>query len=185
MHSAGSFHPEWGYLAPTPSFGRTVRIAMAAAAIGTTAGLVVVVSLLRPARSHVYNTSVSAHALVSSAAIAGAAAEALAKTTTAPIGTAGPTLEPLSLDAARSIKIAPAADVSTMRPTAVADAKPDLLSARRGPVRTHRSRIVTNANRHPRHEHGFTPSFELPHNSMFAEFRQPCCAWSTQRNPPW
>ena len=50
MRSAGNFHPEWGYLAPAPSFMRTVRIAVVATAIGATAGAGVVVSLVeRPA----------------------------------------------------------------------------------------------------------------------------------------
>lgn len=50
MRSAGNFHPEWGYLAPAPSFIRTVRIVLVAAAVGATAGAGVVLSLLdRPA----------------------------------------------------------------------------------------------------------------------------------------
>lgn len=50
MRHAGNFNPEWGYLAPTPSFARTVRIAIVAAAIGATGGAAVVFSLVdRPA----------------------------------------------------------------------------------------------------------------------------------------
>jgi hypothetical protein len=50
MRPAGNFHPEWGYLAPAPSFVRTVRIVMVAAAIGAIAGAAVVFSLVdRPA----------------------------------------------------------------------------------------------------------------------------------------
>jgi hypothetical protein len=46
MHSAGNFSPEWGYLAPAPSFGRTARIVLVATAIGATAGAAVVLSLV-------------------------------------------------------------------------------------------------------------------------------------------
>lgn len=75
MRSAGNFHPEWGYLAPTPSFVRTLRIALVATAIGATAGAGVVVSLL-PHRASGAGTdsSIAAHALVISAPAANAAA---------------------------------------------------------------------------------------------------------------
>jgi hypothetical protein len=46
MRSAGNFSPEWGYLAPAPSFARTARIVLAAIAIGATAGAGVVLSLI-------------------------------------------------------------------------------------------------------------------------------------------
>jgi hypothetical protein len=45
MRSGGNFHPEWGYLAPAPSFMRTARIVAVATAIGATAGAAVVLSL--------------------------------------------------------------------------------------------------------------------------------------------
>jgi len=45
MRFVGNFNPEWGYLAPAPSFIRTVRIAVVAAAVGATAGAAVVFSL--------------------------------------------------------------------------------------------------------------------------------------------
>src|SRR6516162_307206 len=38
MRSARNFSPEWGYLAPTPSFARTTRLVLVATAIGATAG---------------------------------------------------------------------------------------------------------------------------------------------------
>lgn len=68
MRSAGNFHPEWGYLAPQPSFVRTLRIALVATAIGATAGAGVVVSLL-PHRASGSGTdsSIAAHALLTSA----------------------------------------------------------------------------------------------------------------------
>jgi hypothetical protein len=63
MRSAGNFHPEWGYLAPAPSFMRTIRIALVATAIGAVAGAAVVVSLVeRPGSSH--DNAIAAHALL-------------------------------------------------------------------------------------------------------------------------
>jgi hypothetical protein len=46
MRSAGNFSPEWGYLAPAPSFARTARVVLVATAIGATAGAGVVLSLI-------------------------------------------------------------------------------------------------------------------------------------------
>jgi hypothetical protein len=43
---AGNFSPEWGYLAPAPSFIRTARMVIVAAAVGATAGAGVVFSLV-------------------------------------------------------------------------------------------------------------------------------------------
>jgi hypothetical protein len=65
MRSAGNFSPEWGYLAPAPSFARTARIVLVATAIGATAGAGVVLTLVdrspEPQR-----TSVAARAIVTS-----------------------------------------------------------------------------------------------------------------------
>lgn len=69
MRSAGNFHPEWGYLAPAPSFMRTARIALVATAIGATAGAVVVVSLVVRPGANDENSSIAAHALVTAAPI--------------------------------------------------------------------------------------------------------------------
>ena len=38
MRYNASFHPEWGYLAPAPSFIRTVRIVSIATAVGAAVG---------------------------------------------------------------------------------------------------------------------------------------------------
>ena len=46
MRFAGNFNPEWGYLAPAPSFMRMVRIVVVAATVGATAGAAVVFSLV-------------------------------------------------------------------------------------------------------------------------------------------
>jgi hypothetical protein len=69
MRSAGNFHPEWGYLAPAPSFMRTARIALVATAIGATAGAVVVVSLVARPGAETDTTSIAAHALVTTAPV--------------------------------------------------------------------------------------------------------------------
>jgi hypothetical protein len=60
MRYAGNFHPEWGYLAPAPSFVRTARVILVAAAIGATAGAGVVFSLVGRADTE---TSVAARTL--------------------------------------------------------------------------------------------------------------------------
>ena len=41
-----NWHPEWGFLAPAPSFIRAVRIVLVAAAVGATIGASVVLSLV-------------------------------------------------------------------------------------------------------------------------------------------
>jgi hypothetical protein len=66
MRSAGNFHPEWGYLAPAPSFMRTARIVLVAMAIGATAGAAVIISLVQRPAADSANTSIAAHALVTS-----------------------------------------------------------------------------------------------------------------------
>jgi hypothetical protein len=67
MRSAGNFSPEWGYLAPAPSFMRTARVVLVATAVGATAGAGVVLSLAdRPAADST-KTMIAAHAIVTSA----------------------------------------------------------------------------------------------------------------------
>jgi hypothetical protein len=46
MSNLGNFNPEWGYLAPKPGFIRSARMALAAGAIGTVAGMAVAVALI-------------------------------------------------------------------------------------------------------------------------------------------
>ena len=78
MRRAANFNPEWGYLAPAPSFMRSARLVMVAAAIGATAGAAVVFSLLdRPvaeevvaARTLVQTPVVAASATVSAPVVA-------------------------------------------------------------------------------------------------------------------
>ncbi len=66
MRSAGNFSPEWGYLAPAPSFMRTARVVLVATAIGATAGAGVMLSLMDHPASNASKTSVAAHAIVTS-----------------------------------------------------------------------------------------------------------------------
>ncbi len=42
MRFADNFNPEWGYLAPAPSFMHMARVAIVAAAVGATSGAAVV-----------------------------------------------------------------------------------------------------------------------------------------------
>ena len=72
MRSAGNFHPQWGYLAPAPSFLRGVRTVLVATAVGATAGAAVVVSLLERPGADAEN-SIAAHALVTSVPVVAAA----------------------------------------------------------------------------------------------------------------
>jgi translation initiation factor IF-3 len=74
MRGAANFNPEWGYLAPAPSFMRTVRIVVVAAAVGASAGAAVVFSLVdRPAAEE----SVAARTLAVEPAAAPLAAPAV------------------------------------------------------------------------------------------------------------
>ena len=74
MRGAANFNPEWGYLAPAPSFMRTVRIVVVAAAVGASAGAAVVFSLVdRPAAEE----SVAARTLAVEPAAAPLAAQAV------------------------------------------------------------------------------------------------------------
>jgi hypothetical protein len=66
MRSAGNFNPEWGYLAPAPSFMRTARVVVVATAVGATAGAAVVLSLIEHPTVETNNTAIAAHAIVTS-----------------------------------------------------------------------------------------------------------------------
>ena len=44
MRNTANFHPEWGYLAPAPSFIRTARVVLVATVVGATVGAGVVLS---------------------------------------------------------------------------------------------------------------------------------------------
>jgi len=91
MRSAGNFSPEWGYLAPAPSFARTARVILVATAIGATAGAGVVLSLVDRS-SEPEKTPVAAHVIVTSvrAAAVPSVAPAAPATVTAPAKLASP-----------------------------------------------------------------------------------------------
>jgi len=129
MRSAGNFHPEWGYLAPAPSFMRTARIALVATAIGATAGAVVVVSLLDRPGSADDNTSIAAHALVTGAPLIvspAATASPLAKSPAAKSAAAEPAavITPAPLTPPAAVAAAPT-PASANRPEAAALAPPN------------------------------------------------------------
>jgi hypothetical protein len=94
MRSAGNFHPQWGYLAPAPSFLRGARVVLVATAVGATAGAAVVVSLLERPGADADN-SIAAHALVTSTPISAAAS---------PVATSAATTTPASIAAAPASK---------------------------------------------------------------------------------
>jgi hypothetical protein len=64
MRSTGNFSPEWGYLGPTPSILRTVRVVLVATAIGATAGAGVVLSLVDHSAGDGDKVAVAARAIV-------------------------------------------------------------------------------------------------------------------------
>jgi hypothetical protein len=68
MRSVRHLHPEWGYLAPAPSFMHTIRIALVSAMVGVAAGIIVVLSLVEPPRSNDDYAPIAARALVALAA---------------------------------------------------------------------------------------------------------------------
>jgi hypothetical protein len=125
MRSAGNFHPEWGYLAPAPSFMRTARVALVATAIGGTAGAVVVVSLVAHPGADADNTSIAAHALVTSppvvvtSPVTAAPSGAKAAATAAPAPVAARTQPAVQLSAQ-----APAKDASASKLNAAAPPSP-------------------------------------------------------------
>jgi hypothetical protein len=117
MRSAGNFNPEWGYLAPAPSFMRTARVVLVATAIGATAGAAVVISLIdRPAAQDDKTASIAAHAIVTSV-------QAATVATTQPPSTASASVAaPIKVTTAvpPSPSPAPLAQIATPPPAAVA-----------------------------------------------------------------
>jgi hypothetical protein len=70
LRSTGNFHPQWGYVAPAPSFLRTARIVVVASAVGATAGAAAALAVAtHPAteRSVMVEPSVTASSTDSSA----------------------------------------------------------------------------------------------------------------------
>jgi hypothetical protein len=105
MRSAGNFSPEWGYLAPAPSFARTARVVLVATAIGATAGAGVVLSLIdRPTEPE--KTAIAARAIVTSvrATAVPSVSPVSAVTTASPAAPGKPAPQPASVAAASSDK---------------------------------------------------------------------------------
>lgn len=116
MRFAGNFHPEWGYLAPAPSFLRTARVALVAAAVGATAGAGVVMSLTdRPVE-----TSVAARTLVRP--VEAAASDVDRASQAALVQAAQPDVQPQAAKPIPASAGAPIASESTSVTTAAAPA---------------------------------------------------------------
>jgi len=91
MPNPGNFNPEWGYLAPKPGFIRSARMALAAGAIGTVAGMAVAVALVAHPTADVSvatRTMAQSDVLDAPAASPVLAAKAELLESTAPHGTA-------------------------------------------------------------------------------------------------
>ncbi len=127
MRSAGNFNPEWGYLAPVPSFTRTLRVVLVATAIGATAGAAVVISLIdRSADVGDKTAATTAHAIVTSVQAAPVAA-----TSPAAVATAAASVK---LTAPEPAPVSPQAVASPMAqpieaPAAPQDAAPPMAAA--------------------------------------------------------
>jgi len=132
MRSAGNFSPEWGYLAPAPSFARTARVVLVATAIGATAGAGVVLSLIeRPSEPE--KTPVAARAIVTS--VRAEAVPSAAPTVTAPAKPASPSrasvaAPPSNKPAAANVAApTPAASTAAVLPNTAAPAPAQTTSA--------------------------------------------------------
>jgi type IV secretory pathway VirB10-like protein len=114
MRSAGNFSPEWGHLAPVPSFARTARIVLVATAIGATAGAGVVLSLVDRSPEP-KGASVSPRAIVTSERAA--AAPAASQMSAAPMAPAASPVVPAAPPASppASSTVAPS-EVATQSP---------------------------------------------------------------------
>jgi hypothetical protein len=141
MRSAGNFSPEWGYLAPVPSFARTARVVLVATAIGATAGAGVVLSLIdHPSEPE--KTAIAARAIVTSVraeampSVAPTPASTAPTTSAAPakpalpsrasLAAAPPSAKPAAMNAAAPT---PAASTATVSPNSAAPAAAQPISA--------------------------------------------------------
>ena len=108
MRQARHLHPEWGFLAPPPSFSRNLRIFVIATIVGATAGSGVILSLADRAPAQ---TSLVAGTLVAS--------------TAAPVQSPSPTL----LSAQAKPRSATPAEPAKATLSPIAPAKPVAYSA--------------------------------------------------------
>jgi len=134
MPAAGNFNPEWGYLAPAPSFMRTARIVAVATAIGATAGGAVVLSLAgsgTPApQADAGRQLVIVHSLVqpAEAAVPTAAERVQARTAPDAAAVAAPATQPVvpASSRANSLPVAqpPSVHIASPPPAAVTSLAP-------------------------------------------------------------
>jgi hypothetical protein len=118
MRSAGNFSPEWGYLAPAPSFARTARVVLVATAIGATAGAGVVLSLIdRPSEPD--KTPIAARAIVTSVRAEAVPSVAPTPASTAPTTSAAPATVTAPAKAALPSRASVAAAPPSAKPAAV------------------------------------------------------------------
>jgi len=150
MRSAGNFNSEWGYLAPAPSFMRTVRVVMVATAIGATAGAAVVLTLIdRPSSEHDRTASIAAHAIVTSVQAAPittmtAAPHSATETLAAPIKTTATSVPAATPTAQSPARVTP--QTGAVQPTpAVKPAAPTAPMSTPAAVATQPSPAVTPA----------------------------------------
>ncbi len=141
MRSSGRYHPQWGYLAPAPSFVRTVRTVLVSTAVGAIAGAAVVVSLVgRPSTEHsrMVEASVTATARTTKPTItmqprSPVPAQATIATLPPAVDT-GPTID-MARSEARTISTASRQALDGAAPMAIEDtAAPVLDQATRNPV---------------------------------------------------
>jgi len=162
MRSAGNFHPQWGYLAPAPSFLRGARIVLVATAVGATAGAAVVVSLLERPGADAEN-SIAAHALVTSAPVVTAVppvAPSPAFATRAPVpSAAAPASNLANADAASANSNAEAA--ATAEPKAVAPAKRSAGRRHHTASNDHRWQGESGWRKRRWRDNGFAPLFRF------------------------
>jgi hypothetical protein len=140
MRSAGNFSPEWGYLAPAPSFVRTARVVLVATAIGATAGAGVVLSLIDRPAAEGEKTAFAPHAIVVTSVLAATAPEGqiVAPSPVTPIAvstpvTAAPVTAVAPIKTPAIVPPRPAA-ISPNKIPAIAPAHPTSIAAPQSPV---------------------------------------------------
>ena len=161
----GEFHPEWGYLAPAPSFVHRARVVLVATAVGATVGAGVVFSRVSRTATE---TSVAARTLVGpvGATSARGTTPAQVAQTNPPLRTEkqpGPTseLNGQAVDVATSESSASSTTRALAKASPAASAPPALSAAAKAHVASVtpiKKRAMTKPNVTQRHESlGFVP----------------------------
>lgn len=183
MRYSGNLYPDLSYPAPRARFGRTLRIALIAAAIGATTSVTVLGSLIGSQTSNVDKRSSATHApaIISMQAPtppATALPNAIADQKPPPaIAPPAP-----SADSSVSIAAAPSAPaISTTEPAKTAP--DDAVPAEQNSIRAHRRHVPgssvasTSAKTHVLHKREVARSFQHQRRSMFVQLNEPCCMW--------